>query len=320
LLWSARALLLGGALAAAMSWAYSLPYSAAAARVGMRSRQDVASFSARPRDYAFATPTNLLYGSPDRDPSERQLFPGILPPLLAVVGLLLVPPTTEAIAYLVGLVIAFELSLGINGQLYPLLYQHLGVLHGLRATARASVFVLLFLGVLAAYGTAALARAVPRVKAVVLVPLLCAVLLFEYRVGPLPLVPYPNQAPALYKLLATLPPGIVIEFPLPKPDSLPYYDPRFEYMSTFHWMPLLNGYSGFYPRSYLLRVARLKRFPDEESVASLRRESVRYVIVHDDGYPWGERVHIVERLLALNLTRVADFDDGWGIGTLMEMK
>lgn len=320
LLWTVRALLLGGALAAALSWAYSLPYSAAAARVGTRSRQDVESFSARPRDYVFATPTNLLYGSPDRGPSERQLFPGILPPLLALVGLLLVPPATEAIAYLVGLVVAFELSLGVNGQLYSLLYQHLGVLHGLRATARASVFVLLFLGVLAAHGTAALARAMPRVKGVVLAPLLCAVVLLEYRVGPLPLVPYPNQAPALYKLLASLPPGIVIEFPFPKPDSVPYYDPRFEYMSTFHWMPLLNGYSGFYPRSYLLRVARLKRFPDEESVASLRRESVKYVIVHDDGYLAGERVRIVGRLQALALTRLADFDDGWGIGTLMELK
>jgi hypothetical protein len=320
LVWSARALLLGGALAAAASWAYSLPYSAAAARVGTRSSQDVASFSARPHDYAFATPTNLLYGSPDRDPSERQLFPGILPPLLAVVGLLLVPPTTEAMAYLIGLVLAFELSLGAHGRLYPLMYQHLGVLHGLRATARAAVFVLLFLGVLAAHGTAALARAMPRVNVLVVATLLCAAVLLEYRVGPLPLVPYPNEAPPLYKLLGTLPAGIVIEFPIPKPESLPYHDPRFEYMSTFHWLPLLNGYSGFYPRSYLLRLARLKRFPDAESVASLGREHVRYVVVHDDGYLGGERGRIVERLEALNLIRVADFDDGWGIATLMEMK
>lgn len=317
---AAGALLLGGGLAASMSWAYSLPYSAAAARVGTRSHQEVQSFSARPRDYAFATPTNLLYGSPDRDPSERQLFPGILPPLLAVVGLLLVPPTTEAIAYLIGLVVAFELSLGVYGQLYPFLYAHLGVLHGLRATARASAFVLLFLGVLAAQGTAALARARPRLVGPGLAALLCALILVEYRVAPMPLVPYPNEAPPLYKFLASLPRGNVIEFPIPKPDAVPRHDPRFEYMSTFHWMPLLNGYSGFYPRSYLLRLARLKRFPDEESVASLRREHVRYVIVHEDGYPAGERIRIIERLQRLNLTHVADFEDGWGIGTIMELQ
>ena len=91
-------------------------------------------------------------------------------------------------------------------------------------------------------------------------------------------------------------------------------------MSTFHWMPLLNGYSGFYPPSYLHRLARLSRFPDAASVAALKRENVRYVIVHDDGYPEGERVRIVERLLRLGLARLADFEDGWSIGTVLELQ
>ena len=91
-------------------------------------------------------------------------------------------------------------------------------------------------------------------------------------------------------------------------------------MSTFHWMPLLNGYSGFYPPSYLRRLARLASFPDQESVASLRRENVKYVIVHQDGYPEGERGRIVERLLRLSLIRVADFEDGWSVGSVMELK
>jgi hypothetical protein len=82
----------------------------------------------------------------------------------------------------------------------------------------------------------------------------------------------------------------------------------------------LNGYSGFYPRSYLRRLVRLAHFPDEESVASLRRENVRYVIVHEDGYPPGERIRVVERLRELDVVRVGDFRDGWGVGTLMEMQ
>ena len=110
----------------------------------------------------MATPTNVLYGSMTGGADERRLFPGILPPLLALVGLLLVPPATPAIAYLVGLVLAFELSLGAHGVLYPLLYEHVGVFRALRAPARASVFCLLFLGVLAAYGTAALTAAMTR--------------------------------------------------------------------------------------------------------------------------------------------------------------
>jgi hypothetical protein len=317
---AARALVLGGAIAASASWAYSLPYSVASARVGTRSAEEVKRFSARPRDYLVATPTNLLYGAPDTGAPERRLFPGILPPLLAVAGLLLIPPTTAAIAYLFGLVLAFELSLGAYGTLYPLLYEHVGVIRGLRAPARASVFCLLFLGVLAAQAMAALAGAVPKRVRRLLPAVVCAIVLLEYSVGPLPLVPYHNEAPPLYELLARLPAGPVIEFPVPKPDSPPHHDARFAYMSTFHWMPLLNGYSGFYPPSYYRRLIRLETFPDEASVASLRREKVKYVIVHEDGYPVGSRVRIVERLLDLGVTRLADFNDGWGIGTVMELK
>jgi hypothetical protein len=159
----------------------------------------------------------------------------------------------------------------------------------------------------------------PRGAGRLLAALVCALVLLEYRVGPLPLVPYHNEAPPLYELLARLPAGIVVEFPVPKPDSPPLHDARFAYMSTFHWMPLLNGYSGFYPPSYFRRLVRLATFPDEASVASLRRENVKYVIVHEDGYPIGARVRIVERLLRLGLTPFADFKDGWGIGTVMEL-
>jgi hypothetical protein len=318
---SGGALVLGTALAASVSGVYSIPYTAAAARVGMRPADQVKENSAEPGDYRVATPTNVLYGSMYAGANERRLFPGILPPLLALAGLLLVPPTTPAIAYLIGLVLAFELSLGANGVLYPLLYEYVGVFRGLRAPARASAFCLLFLGVLAAYGTAALTAAMTTWKRRAAAALICTILLLEYRVGSLPLVAYHNEPPPLYRLLATLPRGVVAEFPMARLDWAPNHDPRFEYMSTFHWMPILNGYSGFYPPSYLRRLARLARFPDEASVASLRRENVRYVIVHDDKkYPGWERIRIVERLLFLDLKRLGDFHDGWGVGTVMELK
>ena len=315
-----RALLLGGALAASVSWVYSLPYSAAAARVGTRSTHDVKRFSARPRDYLVTTPTNILHGSPDAGAPERRLSPGILPPLLALIGLLLIPPTATAVAYLIGLVVAFEVSLGAYGQLYPALFEHIGVIRGLRAPARASALFLLFLGVLAAYGIAALTRTTPERIRRALAAVLCGLVLLEYRVSPIPLVPYPNDAPPLYELLARRPPGIVVEFPVPRPGAPPYYDPRYAYMSTFHWMPLLNGYSGFYPPSYLRRLGRLADFPDDASVASLRRENVKYVIVHEEGYLPGERARIVERLLRLGAIPLSDLNDGWGVGTLLEMK
>ena len=317
---SARACALAGALAASVSVVYSLPYSTASARVGTRTMHEVATFSAQPGDYRSATPGNVLYGSRSRGEPERRLFPGLLPPLLALAGLLLARPTPVAIAYLVGMVLAFELSLGAYGLLYPVLYEHVGVFRALRAPARASVFCLLFLGVLAARGTAALTAAMTEAKRRAAAALLCVVMLLEYCVAPLPLVPYPNDPPPLYMFLARLPPGLVAEFPMPDPESPPHHDARFAYLSTFHWKRLVNGYSGFYPPSYLRRLARLARFPDEASVASLRRENVRYVVVHADGYPPGERVLIVERLLVLGLKRLGDFEDGWSEGTVMELQ
>lgn len=317
---SVRSLAVAAAIAISVSAVYSLPYSAASARVGTRSADEAATFSARPRDYRAVTPDNLLYGGRGLSAPERRLFPGLVPLLLALVGVLLVPPGATTIAYFVGLVVAFELSLGFFGLLYPLLHEHVGVFRGLRAPARASVFCLLCLGVLAAHGTAALTASLRRSARGATAVLLCGVLLVEYWTAPLGLTPYHNTAPALYAVLARLPQGVVAEFPMPPPDAPPGHDPRFAYMSTFHWMPLVNGYSGFYPRSYLERLKKMASFPDAQSVAELKREGVTYVIVHADGYPPGEHARIVERLLQLGLKSAGQFEDGWGIGTIMELQ
>lgn len=95
---------------------------------------------------------------------------------------------------------------------------------------------------------------------------------------------------------------------------------RFMYMSTFHWMPLVNGYSGFFPPSYLERLEKLATFPDSQSVAVLRNDGVSYVVVHADGYPPGAREMIVERLLQLGLRHLANFDDGFSVATVMELR
>jgi hypothetical protein len=313
----AAALCLSGAIAGLASWAYSRPYSAAAERVGERSIQDVKTFSARPRDYRMATPTNRLYGS-DVGRPERRLSPGILAPLLAVVGLI-AAPTRVAVAYLLGLVLAFELSLGAYGMVYPVLYEHVSVFRGLRAPARAAVFCLFFLGVLAGHLTGALTRVSPVRWRPAIGALVCGAILFEYRHAPLELVEYPNDPPPLRRFMAHLPPGVVAEFPMPKPDAPPHFDARYAYMSSFHWLPLVNGYSGFYPRSYSLRLIRMQKFPDATTVTSLKGENVRYVVVHEEGYPEGERQRIVDRLMELGGRRLADFEDGWSLATVVEL-
>ena len=315
-----RGLALGAAIAASLTGLYLLPYAAASGQVGIRSKSDAVTFSARPRDYRVATPDNLLYGTHLEGVRERRLFPGVLPLLLALAGLLLVGPTAAAAAYVVGLAIAFELSLGFFGHLYPFLYEHVSVFRAFRAPARAAVFCFLFLGVLAAHGAAAITSSLQRRTRAGIVAALCALMLLEYWVAPLSLVAYPNRAPSLYAFLSRLPRGAVAEFPMPNAESPPHHDPRFAYMSTFHWMPLVNGYSGFYPASYYERLKGLASFPDAGSVSVLRADGVKYVVVHADGYPIGERQRIVERLLQLGLARLGDFEDGWSIATILEIR
>jgi hypothetical protein len=276
-----RALAGGGVVMAVVCGAYALPYLAAGEQVGRRSPGDIAMFSARPYDYLTATPNNRVYGDVFAGRPERRQFPGVLPLLLAVAGLLLRAPERHTVAYLIALVIAFEMSLGLHGFSYRFLYEHVPLYAGLRAPARLGIFAIMFLSVLAAIGYTAVRDVVPAAARRVLAVLIPSVLLVEYSVKPLDLVPYPNTPPPLYEFVARLPPGVVAEFPLP--EALPGPEPRYMYMSTFHWKPLINGYSGFYPPSYLNQLRRLQPFPDAFTVGALQRTGVSYVIVHLPG-------------------------------------
>jgi hypothetical protein len=52
--------------------------------------------------------------------------------------------------------------------------------------------------------------------------------------------------------------------------------------STLHFKPLLNGYSGFLPPSYVAHYTELAGFPSAQSVHALRALGVTHVFVHLD--------------------------------------
>jgi hypothetical protein len=327
---SVIALALGGAVALALVAPYALQYAITKKNVGGRPADQVLMFSARPSSYTVATETNLLYGerSRSRGGPERRLFTGILPLLLAVTGLLLRPPSDEAIAYLLGLVAAFEMSLGMYGYIYPLLYHHVPIFDGLRAPARLGIFVVFFLSVLAAYGHAALEHAFrreggrrsPGLRGGVLAGAICAVLMAEYWVAPLPLVRYPNVAPPLHAWLARQPRGVVAELPLAPAHLLPGDDPRYAYMSTFHWMPSINGYSGYYPLSYLERLHSLQNFPADSATRVLQQAGVRYVIVHTGSYAPARLGAILTALTANRAySDLGSFFDGQAVAMVFQL-
>jgi hypothetical protein len=141
--------------------------------------------------------------------------------------------------------------------------------------------------------------------------IVCAALIgiaVEYANRPVPLSYGIGTAPdELYKALATTEPGPIVELPLPNPEALPGYDPYYEAWSVWHWRPMLNGYSGFYNPTYLRELDTLRRFPDEASLALLRKLGVRYVIVHRAFFEKGEYLP-----LALKVAATSDLKL-WGV-------
>jgi hypothetical protein len=87
-----------------------------------------------------------------------------------------------------------------------------------------------------------------------------AVITLEYVAVPIALVPARTTPEPVYQWLATQPRAVVAEFPMPDEQQLPLHDPEFAYHSTFHWQPLVNGYSGNVPQSYFDLLRSVRRF------------------------------------------------------------
>jgi hypothetical protein len=293
---SVRALAAGGVLAVLIVGPMSLPYFSARRSVGERPADEIAFYSATPVNYIAAHPRNALYGGVTSKwaGQERELFMGFVVPLIALIGLW--PPMSPSrIAYAVALVVAFDLSLGFNGLLYPWFHAYVLPYRGLRVPARMAMIVGLGLAVLAGYGAERLLRSVrsaPGTSRVVFAAMTALVFL-EYR-STLLLKSIPPSAPPIYDTLSAGSRNVLLELPLIRPDIS--IEPMFMYYSTFHWYNLANGYSGFKPPSYddLLRV--VETFPDEPSVGELRRRGVNHVIVHQAYFRPGAYDTMVSRL------------------------
>lgn len=311
-------LLAGALLTGVLCGAYAVPYLRTRTSVGERPLDQVKIFSARPGNYLVATSMHRVYGDmfQPRGRPERRLFPGIVVVVLALVGTLLPVPTPRLMVYVVGLAAAFELSIGANGFLFPFLFDHVAAYRALRAPARAGIFTVMFLAALAGYGYAALMQGRSALTRRIAVALISAALVVEYSVQ-MELVPYPTSAPAVYRYLAQQPRGVVAEFPAPRPNALPGPDAEYSFMSIFHWFPLVNGYSGMYPPSYLKRLERIQDFPDAKSLAQLRYDGVRYVILHASRYEPDISVWLRNEVEKSSLFRqLGAFEDGSGVAYL----
>jgi hypothetical protein len=262
---------------------YAIPYVRSSALVGLRNLEDLRVWSPPLVSYTLAQIGNRIYPSPPNeiDPIEHVLFPGVIPVLAAIAGLLFTRHR-RAIVYAVLLLVAFDLSLGINGFLYLSLYEWVRPFRGLRVPARMFVMVSMALSVLGAFG---IAKLMALRRGPVLALALSAAVLIETASLPLPLseVPPPTR---VHQWLADQPVAPVLEWPIPRDTDLGRTrDPSYMYSSTTHWQPLLNGYSGNYPYAYLSFLARTATFPDEDAVAAIIERGVRYLVLHSQPDP-----------------------------------
>jgi hypothetical protein len=148
----------------------------------------------------------------------------------------------------------------------------------LRAPARFGALVNMTLSILAGFGIARILRAVraPRRQWVVVGALIAAVMVDAWP--SLELVPAFKEPPIIYRSIIGRSDVVLAEFPVLDNEAfnIPYM-----YFSLWHWTPMLNGYSGFIPRSYWTDTVKdLLRFPGGDSMAALRRRGVTHITLN----------------------------------------
>jgi hypothetical protein len=112
-----------------------------------------------------------------------------------------------------------------------------------------------------------------------------AIVLLESATMPLDLKSVPLLA-NVYTWLGAQPRSVLMEWPIPSPSLLGFtHEPVYMYASTVHWHPLVNGYSGFYPLSYIHFLEDTAEFPSPPVVDYLRASAVRYVLLHSEFDP-----------------------------------
>ncbi len=100
----------------------------------------------------------------------------------------------------------------------------------------------------------------------------------------LELVPVWRQPPPVYGALANARHVVLAEFPVFRDFA---YDTPYMYFSLWHWVPMMNGYSGFKPKSFETYEAGVADFPGPVSMATMKMRGVTHVTVNCGLYRGG---------------------------------
>jgi len=279
------------------------PYAAAYAMnresVGERVESDIQLYSATLPNYLATTKANVMHGgwSARFGQAERFLFPGLLATALAACGIYALD--RRRVTLIATGAFGFVISLGLNTPVYEVLRALLIPYRGLRAPARASMLVYIAVAALAAYGWTRLMRGRSKSVTSIATVIVAVLLLVEFRTRVERWLTLPQKPAEVYQWLAALPRSVVVEVPLARADRLDRtWDSVYMFNSTWHWQPIVNGYSGFFPRSFIELAENTTGFPDDRSLAYLRARGVDYVIIHGSLMDPDEFGEMTSRLLA----------------------
>jgi 6-pyruvoyl-tetrahydropterin synthase related domain len=321
---------------------FHLPYYHVKQQWGFsRSLQDCVSFSADLLLSPLSVPPllNDLYRSLFRvasssyAPHEKWLFPGFIMPILVGVGSLCVPrflasDITMRMKRIFGIILVASCLLSLGPYLvmldrntliplpYLLLYYVVPGFDAMRVPARFALMAVLAASVLAAPGFLQVCAvlnarrgfrrlATPTCQA--LLALACLGL-FTLELGYKHLPPLRlgtgRAVPEVYRWLAARHlDGPIVELPYGL-----WEDPHYMYFSTYHWLPIVNGYTGFFPPTYAQIVPLLEALPSQKAIEALSVIGVKGVVVHLDQLEPQEALRWRQAPLAeIGLEKVAEF-------------
>jgi hypothetical protein len=335
-------LVVAGALALAIILPLAWPYVEVRDQQGLeRTLVEAEQYRASPTSYLRTQPGNRFWNWMSvRKGGEDTLFPGGLVIVGAIVGMVGFRrrPALSAAALLL-LIVGFILSLGptwhpesVAAPLpYRLLFDHFPFFKAMRVPARFGLLALMALIILAAAGAAWLwERLSPRLAGrtrlgigagvtALLAVLLLTELFTQVRLVRMDRSP---EVADVYTWLAEQPGAApIMEFPAMTDDTVAATR---MYWSTYHWKPIVGGYSGFVPRAHdelvqsftsdLKRpdgsVAEAVSYPQAGNIGVLQTLGVRYIVLHRYGYKREDLETIVSQLEATGAVEQAgDFGE-----------
>ena len=285
----ARAMVVGAVICGPPFLIYAAPYRANQQVLGGRTAHDIQRWSATPGSFVSAPAESRLYGwTANNGGPEGRLWSGVVALLLCAAGLWSARRMAATWMYGAMLVLSDPVRPGLEHTGVPLRDGRRARTAGPPSAGAVRHDGRVALSVLAGIGAAWVLGRMPRgwrqhaVGAAML-----AAVAGEYASNVRSLHPWIQRVPIYAAWLRMQPPGVVVDLPIARANTLPLFEAEWAFYGRTHKHPMANGYSGYFPRRYINLLGAMIAFPRGDSLAALRQHDVRYVVVHEDRTsPW----------------------------------